>query len=61
MTWQLTWRNVKAATLNATLQFLVIYRFDECNEFGKNISFNNIFDKILVKYIVDIMYSITFN
>ena len=55
------WRNVRAATLNAMLQFLVIYRFDECNKLGKNISFNNIFDKILVKYIVDIMYSITFN
>ena len=27
MTWQLMWRNVRAATLNAMLQFLVIYRF----------------------------------
>ena len=26
-TWQLMWRNVRVAALNATLQFLVIYRF----------------------------------
>ena len=25
MTWQLMWRNVKAAALNATLHLLVIY------------------------------------
>ena len=28
MAWQLMWRNVRATTLNATLQLLVIYRFD---------------------------------
>ena len=27
MTWPLTWRNVSAAILNATLQLLVIYRY----------------------------------
>ena len=27
MTWMLTWLNVNAAVLNATLQLLVIYRF----------------------------------
>ena len=27
LTWLLTWLNVSVATLNATLQFLVIYRF----------------------------------
>ena len=27
MTWTLTWLNVSASVLNATLQFLVIYRF----------------------------------
>ena len=27
MTWTLTWFNVSASVLNATLQFLVIYRF----------------------------------
>ena len=27
MTWQLMWRNVRAATLNAILQFLVIFIF----------------------------------
>ena len=26
MTWQLMWRNVRAAALNATLQLLIIYR-----------------------------------
>ena len=40
---------------------VIILTFDECNELGKNILFNNIFDKKLVKYIVDIMYFITFN
>ena len=29
MTWQLMWRNVRAAALNATLQLLVIYRLVE--------------------------------
>ena len=29
MTWQLMWRNVRVAALNATLQLLVIYRFVE--------------------------------
>ena len=29
MTWQLMWRNVRAAGLNATLQLLVIYRWVE--------------------------------
>ena len=28
MTWQLMWLNLSIATLNATLQFLVIYRFE---------------------------------
>ena len=27
MTWQLMWRNVRVAALNAMLQLLVIYRF----------------------------------
>ena len=27
MTWQLTWLNVSVATLNTTLQLLVIYRY----------------------------------
>ena len=27
MTWMLTWLNVSAAALNATFQFLVIYRY----------------------------------
>ena len=27
MTWQLMWLNLSVATLNATLQLLVIYRF----------------------------------
>ena len=27
MMWMLTWLNVSATALNATLQFLVIYRF----------------------------------
>ena len=27
MTWMLTWLNVSAAALNATLQFLVIYGY----------------------------------
>ena len=27
MTWLLTWLNVSVATLNTTLQLLVIYRF----------------------------------
>ena len=27
MTWTLTWFNVSASVLNATVQFLVIYRF----------------------------------
>ena len=27
MTWLLTWLNVRVATLNSTLQLLVIYRF----------------------------------
>ena len=27
MTWMLTWLNVSAAALNATLQLLVIYRY----------------------------------
>ena len=27
MTWQLIWRNMRAATLNASLQLLVIYIF----------------------------------
>ena len=26
MTWPLTWRNLSVATLNATLQLLIIYR-----------------------------------
>jgi len=29
MTWLLTWLNVSVATLNATLQLLVIYRFNQ--------------------------------
>ena len=29
MTWQLMWLNLSVATLNATLQLLVIYRLDE--------------------------------
>ena len=29
MTWQLMWRNVRAAALNTTLQLLVIYRLVE--------------------------------
>ena len=29
MTWLLTWFNVSVAKLNATLQLLVIYRFDD--------------------------------
>ena len=29
MTWLLTWLNESVATLNATLQLLVIYRLDE--------------------------------
>ena len=40
---------------------MIILTFDERNELGKNISFYIIFDKILGKYIVDIMYFITFN
>ena len=28
MTWRLMWRNVRAATLNAMLQLLVIYRLE---------------------------------
>ena len=28
MTWQLMWHNVRAAALNATLQLLVIYRYE---------------------------------
>ena len=28
MTWQLMWLNLSVATLNATLQLLVIYRFE---------------------------------
>ena len=30
MTWQLMWRKVRAAALNATLQLLVIYRLCVC-------------------------------
>ena len=30
MTWLLMWLNVSVATLNATLQLLVIYRFEVC-------------------------------
>ena len=30
MSWQLMWRNVRAAALNATLQLLVIYRLCVC-------------------------------
>ena len=29
MTWQLKWRNMRAAALNATLQLLVIYKLDK--------------------------------
>ena len=32
MTWQLMWRNVRAAVLNATLQLLVIYRCESVQE-----------------------------
>ena len=32
MTWPLTWRNVSAATLNTTLQLLVIYRYGQPNK-----------------------------
>ena len=31
MTWQLMWHNVRAAALNATLHFLLIYRY-RCEE-----------------------------
>ena len=34
MTWQLMWRNVRAAALNATLQLLIIYRFGAKREFS---------------------------
>ena len=30
MTWQLMWLNLSIATLNATLQLLVIYRLVSC-------------------------------
>ena len=29
MTWQLIWRNARVAALNATLQLLIIYRFEK--------------------------------
>ena len=29
ITWQLMWLNLKVATLNATLQLLVLYRLDK--------------------------------
>ena len=29
MTWQLMWQNMRTAALNATLQLLVIYRFED--------------------------------
>ena len=34
MTWLLMWLNMSVATLNATLQLLVIYRFAEIRTYG---------------------------
>ena len=52
MKWLLMWLNVSVATLNATLQLLVIYRLVDCIMTGGSITVHLIFmPPKLVKYI----------
>ena len=64
MTWQLMWRDVRAAALNVTLQLLVIYRFlslNPKNNYGMQFFFPDLLSALtLISFIIFFIFYFLF-